>query len=59
MEAANFAIRDYPVVQRYYQRKAAKTNGVVAIKAIGHKLARASYYIMRDQVEYDANKLFH
>jgi transposase len=59
VEAANFAIRHYPVVQRYYQRKAAKTNGVVAIKAISHKLARASYYIMRDQVEYDANKLFH
>lgn len=58
VEAANFAIRYYPVVQRYYQRKAAKTNGVVAIKAISHKLARASYYIMRDQVVYDPNKLF-
>jgi transposase len=59
VEAANFAIRHYPVVQRYYQRKAAKTNGVVAIKAISRKLTRASYYIMRDQVSYDANKLFH
>jgi len=59
VEAANFAIRSYPVVRRYYQRKAAKTNGVVAIKAISHKLSRASYYIMRDQVGYDANKLFH
>ncbi len=58
VEAANFAIRSYPVVQRYYQRKAARTNGVVAIKAISHKLARASYYIMRDQVVYDANRLF-
>jgi len=59
VEAANFAIRSYPVVRRYYQRKAAKTNGVVAIKAISHKLSRASYYIMRDQVGYDANRLFH
>jgi transposase len=59
VEAANFAIRDYPVVQGYYQRNAAKTNGVVAIKAVSHKLARASYYIMRDQVVYDAAKLFH
>ena len=59
VEAANFAIRSYPVVRRYYQPKAAKTNGVVAIKAISHKLSRASYYIMRDQVGYDANKLFH
>ena len=59
VEAANFAIRDYPEVQRYYQRKAAKSNGVVAIKAISHKLSRASYYIMRDQVDYDPEKLFY
>lgn len=59
VEAAHFAIRDYPGVNRYYHRKAAQTNGIVAIKAVSHKLARASYYIMRDQVEYDANKLFH
>ena len=59
VEAANFAIRSYAVVRRYYQRKAAKTNGVVAIKAISHKLSRASYYIMRDQVGYDPNRLFH
>jgi len=36
----------------------AKTNGIVAIKALGNKLARASYYIMRDQVPYDPGKLF-
>jgi transposase len=59
VEAAHFAIRDYPEVNRYYHRKAAGTNPVVAIKAVSHKLARASYYIMRDQVEYDPNKLFH
>jgi transposase len=58
VEAAHFAIRSYPVVQRYDQRKTAKTNGIVAIKAISHKLARASYYIMRDQVLYDPQKLF-
>jgi transposase len=59
VEAAHFAIRDYPEVNRYYQRKAAETNSIVAIKAVSHKLARTSYYIMRDQVEYDPNKLFH
>jgi len=36
----------------------AKTDKIVAIKALGNKLARASYYIMRDQVAYDSNKLF-
>jgi transposase len=59
VEAAHFAIRDYPEANRYYHRKVAGTNKVVAIKAVSHKLARASYYIMRDQVEYDPSKLFH
>jgi transposase len=59
VEAANFAVRSYPAVNRYYQRKKAKTNGIVAIKAISNKLARASYYIMRDQVVYDSRRLFN
>ena len=58
VEAANFAIRFCPKAQRFYQRKKARTNGIVAIKALSNKLARASYYIMRDQVPYDASKLF-
>ncbi|MGZ8933238.1 MAG: IS110 family transposase, partial [Halobacteriota archaeon] len=33
-------------------------NRVVAIKAVAHKLARASYYVMRDQVPFDSTKLF-
>jgi transposase len=58
VEAANFAIRFYPECQRFYQRKKAKTNGIVAIKALSNKLARASYYVMRDQVAYDMDLLF-
>lgn len=58
VEAANFAVRFCPMAQRYYQKKRAKKNGVVAIKAISNKLARASYYIMRDQVAYDAMRVF-
>jgi len=58
VEAANFAIRHYPECQRFYQRKKSTTNGIVAIKALSNKLARASYYVMRDQVAYDMNKLF-
>jgi len=40
------------------QRKRARTNGVVAIKTVAHKLARACYYIMRDRVPFDVNKAF-
>jgi transposase len=58
VEAANFAIRFNEQAKRFYQRKAAKRNRVVALKAVAHKLARASYYVMRDQVPFDSAKLF-
>lgn len=58
VEAANFARRYCPYAESFYQRKKAKRNGIVAIKALSNKLARASYYIMRDQVPYDSEKLF-
>ena len=56
VEAANFAVRYHAQIKRFYQRKQSKTNGVVAIKAVAHKLARACYYILRDQVSFDVNK---
>ncbi len=58
VEAANFAVRFDPIIRRFYQRKKAKTNGIVAIKAVAHKLARACYTIMRDQVPFDVGKAF-
>jgi transposase len=58
IEAANFAIRYSDTVKRYYQRKMAKTNLVIARKAIAHKLARACFYVLRDQVEFDVNRAF-
>ena len=59
VEAANFSIRYSPDAQRFYQKKKAKRNGIVAIKAVSNKIARASYYIMRDQLPYDEKKLFN
>jgi len=58
VEAAHIAKRYYEPIAKYYRRKVAKTNEAVAIKAISNKLARASYYIIRDQVAYDEVKLF-
>ena len=58
VELANFAIRHCHHANRFYQRKKAKTNRIVAIKALSNKLARASYYMMRDSVAYDPKKLF-
>jgi transposase len=58
VEAANFAIRYESLIQRFYQRKKAKTNGIVAIKAVAHKLCRACYYVMRDEVPFDVARAF-
>lgn len=58
VEAANAAIRNYPTAQRFYNRKASRTNTIVARKALANKLARASFYIMRDQVAYNEQKMF-
>ncbi len=58
VEAANFAVRYDPLIKRYYQRKAAKTLPVVGYKAVAHKLARACYYILRDQVPFDVKRAF-
>ena len=58
VEAANFAIRFNSKIKSFYQRKKAKTKGVVAIKAVAHKMCRACYYIMRDRVAFDVTKAF-
>ena len=58
VEAVHHAIRSYPYAKSFYQRKKAKTNGIVAIKALSNKLCRASYYVMRDRVPFDQEKLF-
>lgn len=57
-EAAEYAKRADEQVRRFFNRKAAKTKKSVAYAALAHKLARAAYYIMRDNVEFDGNKLF-
>jgi transposase len=58
VEAANFAIRFSAKIKSFYQRKKSKTNGIVAIKAVAHKLCRACYYIMKDEVAFDVSKAF-
>ena len=58
VEAAIFAVRYNAKAHGFYQSKKAKTNGIVAIKALSNKIARASYYIMRDQVPFDEGMLF-
>ena len=57
-EASEFARRLYPEPRAYYHRKMQKTNTAVAHSALSNKLARAGYYVMRDQVPFRPEKLF-
>ena len=57
-EASELARRYYPETRAYYQRKMQKTNAAVAHSALAHQLARAAYYVMRDQVPFRPEKLF-
>lgn len=58
VEAANFSVRYSERARRFFQRKKAKTKAVVALKAVAHKLARACYHVLKDQVPFDESKAF-
>jgi transposase len=58
VEAANFALRFCPEAKSFYERKKRKTNRIVALKAVAHKLARACYHILREQKPFEVNRCF-
>jgi transposase len=58
IEAAVKAARFDPKIKAYYQRKMAKSHRFVALKAVANKLAKASYYMLRDQVPFDVKRSF-
>jgi len=57
-EAAEFARRYDAQARAYYTRKMRKTNSLVAHGALAHKMSRAAYYVMKDQVPFMPEKLF-
>ncbi len=57
-EAAHFAVRFEPLAQRFYDRKKARTNGIIAIRAVARKLARATWMMLKHQLPYDARLMF-
>ena len=58
-ECIDYLARRYdPICRTFFDRKAQKKNRMVAHQALAHKLARAAYYIMRDGVAYQQEKLF-
>ena len=58
IEAAHSAQRYCPPAKTFFERKSLKTNKIVAAKALAHKLARACFYIIRDQVDFDSTRIF-
>ena len=58
VEAAHFAARFHERPRVWFERKAARTCRVVAVKALGGKLAKAAFYVLRDDVDYDEQKMF-
>jgi transposase len=57
-EAAELARRYDERARAYYNRKAAKTNFMIAHSALASKLSRAAYYVMKDGVPFDHDKIF-
>jgi transposase len=58
VEAAHFAQRYNARAHTWFQRKQARAGRVVAVKALACKLSKAAYYVMRDEVDFDEEKMF-
>lgn len=58
IEAAHYAVRYNERIRRFHQRKQAKTNKIVAAKAVAHKLARSCYHVLKDQKPFDEARAF-
>jgi transposase len=57
-EAADHARQTHGPSRAFYDRKLSQTNAAVAHNALAHKLARAAFFIMRDNVEFKEDKMF-
>jgi len=57
-EAAALARSYSPRARRYYERRRQKTNPAAAHNALGSKLAKAAWHIMKDQVVFMPEKVF-
>jgi len=57
-QVAHRAVRHEPKVKAFYDRKYQKRNGIVAIRAVAHKLARAAYYMLKNNEPFNVNKAF-
>ena len=58
VEAANFAKRYDSQCRKWFDRKAGRTNTVIATKALACKLAKAAWHVMAQDTAYDSTRMF-
>lgn len=59
VEAAVFAARHEPKIQRFYQRRrSGGSHPVVARAVVAHKLANACYHMLRNNTVFDVDRAF-
>ncbi len=57
-EVAHYMIRFEPKAKRFYERKKQKRNGIVAVRAVAHKIARAVFHVLTDRQEFNIDRVF-
>jgi transposase len=58
VEAANFARRHDGPCRKWFDRKAARTNSIIATKALACKLAKAAWFLVAEDADYDGRRVF-
>ena len=58
-EAAHYMVRFDKQAKRFYERKKQKRNGIVAIRAVAHKIARAVFHMLKNKQAFDIERVFH
>jgi transposase len=58
VEAANFARRHDAPCRKWFDRKAARTNSIIATKALACKLAKAAWFLIAEDEDYDGRRVF-
>ncbi len=52
-EAAHHSLAHYPPIKVFYERKKRKTNGMIAIRAVAHKLPRACFHVLKKREAFN------
>jgi transposase len=58
-EAAHYMVRFNNQAKGFYERKRQKRNGIVAIRAVAHKLSRAVFHMLKNNEAFDIDRVFH